>query len=529
MPQSNRLALAAVALAALAVAACQRAVVADAKDDAPKTRSVPTFGGSASRNMANLVEKGLVVDFAPDVKSPKLNPKGVATNLKWAAKLGTTSYGGPVIAGGRIFVGTNNARPRDAKLAEDMGVVMCFRESDGEFLWQLAHEKLEDAEEDHAQQGIISTPCVDGDRVFYVSNRGELVCADVAGDEKTKKGKIAWSYDMRKELGVYVGQSSASSPLVMGDLVYAMTGNGRDPGKNQLVKPKAPALVAVNKKTGKLAWSDSRPGANVIRGQWSNPMGLTVDGKDQVVYAGGDGWLYSLDAKTGELIWKFDLNPKSATPYKPGGGGEQCFVVATPVAYEGRIYVAVGQEPDDGNGVGHLWCIDATKKPANKDKDVSPVGKTVKVGNEADERFDPKDAKNKDSALVWHHGGKVLPRPKDEGREYVFGRTLATVAVHDGLVYAAELIGMMQVLDARTGEKYWEHDFLTGIWCSPFYVDGRVFQGTDDGLYVFRPGKKHNEPKQIDFGRNIKVPPVACNGVLYVNNGTTLYAFAEKK
>jgi len=248
-----------------------------------------------------------------------------------------------------------------------------------------------------------------------------------------------------------------------------------------------------------------------------------------VIYAGGDGWLYGLEAKTGELIWKFDLNPKKVTPYKVGGGGEQSFVVATPVVYENRCYVATGQEPDDGNGVGHLWCIDITKKPANKDKDLSPVSTTVKVGDDTDERFDPKDAKNKDSGLVWHHGGRVLPRPKDEGREFIFGRTLSTVAVHDGVVYATELLGVMQVLDAKTGEKLWEHDFQVGTWCAPYYVDGKVYAGCDDGLYVFGAGRKANEPKLVKFGRPIKVPPVACNGVLYVNSGAYLYAFAPEK
>jgi outer membrane protein assembly factor BamB len=492
-----------------------------------KGRSVPMFGGSPSRNMVNLVEKGLVEDFAPDVKDSKTNPKGVAKNMKWKAKLGGYAYGGPVIAGGRIFVGTNNDEPRDEKIEGDRGVLMCFRESDGEFLWQLTHEKGEE-ENDSAKQGIISTPCVDGERVYYVSNRGEFVCADVKGDGKTKKGKILWSIDMVKEFDVFVGQASSSSPLVVGDLVYALTGNGVIANTGKLPKPKAPALVALNKITGKKVWTNNLPGENVIRGQWSNPTAATVDGKTQIIYAGGDGWLYSLDAKTGELNWKFDLNPKKATPYKIGGGGEKCFVVATPVVHDNKCYVAVGQEPDDGSGVGHLWCIDVTKKPTNKDKDVSPVSTTVTVGKDSDERFDPKDAKNKDSALVWHHGGKVLPKPKDDEREFVFSRTLSSVAVHDGIVYAAELMGIMQVLDARTGQKLWEHDFQSSTWCSPYYVDGKIYEGCDDGLYVFKPGRKANEPKKVVFGKPIKVPPVACNGVLYVNSGAYLYAFGKK-
>ena len=476
---------------------------------------VPMFGGSPARNMVNLTDRGILDDFA----IPSRKSKG--KNVKWVAALGSKASGGPSIAGGRIFVGTNNERPRDPAVKGDQGVVMCFRESDGKFLWQLVHAKLESGEaNDYPREGIASTPCIDGDRLYYVSNRCELVCADVKGDEKTGKGKVLWLYDMIAELDVFPCQLANSSPVVVGDLVFAITGNGVDAGTAKLPKPKAADFVAVNKKTGKLAWSSNLPGAGIMRGQWSNPTAATIDGKTQIIFAGGDGWLYALEAKTGELIWKFDCNPKNATPYKPGGGGQKCFIISTPVVHDKRCYVAVGQEPDDGPGVGHLWCIDITKKPTNKDRDLSPVK----------DNFDPKAAANRGSGLVWHHGGLVTPKPKDDEREFVFGRTLSTVAVVDGLVYASELAGYLQCLDARTGKKYWEHDFQEGTWCSPYYVDGKVFIGTDAGeLYVFKHGKARNEPKKITVGPALKLPPIACNGALYVNSGSNLYAIAPAK
>jgi outer membrane protein assembly factor BamB len=472
-------------------------------------REVPMFGGTPSRNLANPFEKGILDDFS--VK------KGKEKNLKWVAALGKhAAYGGPVIAGGRIFVGTNNESPRNPKIRGDRGIMMCFRESDGKFLWQAIHDKMDELN-DSRQQGIASTPCVEGDRVYYVSNRAEVVCADVAGDGKGG-AKVLWSYDMVKGLGVFVNQHVYTSPLILGDLVYCLTCNGTDVHTKELPNPRAPSLVALNKKTGRLAWSNALPGARVFHGQWSNPSAALVNGKWQVIYGGGDGWLYGLDAKSGELIWKFDCNPKKAKPYKHGGGGEKSMIIATPVIYENRCYVAVGQEPDDGPGVGHLWCIDFTKKPRGKDRDLSPVN----------DNFDPKAAVNKDSGLVWHRGGPILPRPK-EGREYVFERTLSTVAIHDGLVYAAEMSGFLQCLDAKTGKKYWEYDFQESTWCSPYYVDGKVFIGTDSGdLYIFPASKTLGKVKKVPIGGQVKVPVVACNGVLYVNNGGYLYAIVKK-
>ncbi len=466
-----------------------------------------------SRNLVNLGDKGILSDFA-------VRPKGKERNVKWSAPLGTLAYGGPVVAGGRIFVGTNNNKPRDKSIKGDKGVVMCFRESDGTFLWQIVHDKLGEEDQDFPTQGVASTPWVEGDRLYYVSNRCELVCADTAGDEKTGKGKIIWSFDMIKELDVFPCYLANSSPLVVGDLVCALTSNGVDIKDGKLPKPKAPGLVAVHKTTGKLAWSCNLPGAKVMRGQWSSPAAATVGGTTQVLYPGGDGWMYGLDAKTGDLIWKFDCNPKSVTPYKPGGSGQQCFIIATPVVHDDKCYIAVGQEPDDGSNAGHLWCIDIAKTPKNKDKDLSPVG----------DNFDPKADVNKDSGLVWHYGGLKDPKPKNmDEREWVFGRTISTVAVHDGLVYAAEMGGFLHCIDAKTGKQVWEYDFVGSTWCSPYYVDGKIFMGTDQDLYLFEAGRKMVLLKKIDMGQAIKVPVVVANGVLYVNNGSTLFAIAPTK
>ena len=62
------------------------------------SRDWPMFGGTPQRNMVNLVEKNLPDDW--DVQANK--------NVKWVAKLGSRSYGGPTIAGGRLAIETLN-------------------------------------------------------------------------------------------------------------------------------------------------------------------------------------------------------------------------------------------------------------------------------------------------------------------------------------------------------------------------------------------------------------------------------------
>jgi outer membrane protein assembly factor BamB len=476
------------------------------------TRSWPMFGGNVRRNLANNVETGIADTWSVKKGKPQ-------KNVKWSVKLGGKSLGGPVVVDGRIFVCTNRSHhPKDR---EEKGVLLCFRETDGKFLWQAVHDKLEGDDAGGQGCGIASTPCVEGNRLWYVNNRWEVVCADVAGDEATGKAKILWTLDMIKDLKVYpgglAGSLSICSPLLVGDLLYVVTANGVD-SKGKTPAPDAPSFVALNKNTGKVVWKDSSPGKNIMDGQWSNPVAAEVNGAWQVVFPGGDGWLYSFEAKTGKLLWKFDCNPKKAD-FKPGGRGTRGFPVATPVIWDNKLYVGIGRQPDDGNGEGHLWCIDIVKA-SMKDKDPLPVN----------DNSDPKVVANKDSGLVWHFGGSIEPAPEDGGREYVFGRTLSTVSIHDGLVYAAELTGYLNCLDAKTGKKYWEADLKGDTWSSPFYVDGKVYLGANNGnMFVYRHGKEMKKLATIDMSESLQTPPVAVNGVLYVANGYNLYAIAPDK
>src|SRR5262245_38597011 len=137
--------------------------------------------GGPERNLVNTTDRNVVVDFNVEDDMEK--------NVLWKARLGKEAYGGPVIAEGKIFVGTNNEQPRDRAIKGDKGVLMCFDQKTGKFLWQMVHDKLPGGEAtDYPRQGIASTPTVVDGHVYYVSNRCELVCLDVKGDP-SKPGK----------------------------------------------------------------------------------------------------------------------------------------------------------------------------------------------------------------------------------------------------------------------------------------------------------------------------------------------------
>jgi outer membrane protein assembly factor BamB len=505
-------------------------LIGQAQAAEPITHGWPLFGGSLGRNMVNTVEKNMPDSW--DVKKKK--------NLKWQIRLGSRSYGGPVIANGKILVGTNNDVPRDPKYKGDKGVIMCFNEADGKFLWQAVHDKLGSGlVNDWPDQGICSTPFIDGDFAYYVSNRSEVVCIDMKGPEKGTDAKVVWKYDMIKELDNFPHNLSVCSPLVVGDMVFVVTANGVDEGHINIPSPKAPSFIALEKKTGKLKWQNNEPsiraalikgekkegmkdlvdrGLVLMHGQWSNPVYAVAKGKPMVIFPGGDGWLRAFSPEDGKEIWKFDANPKDAR-YELGSRGARSDFIATPVVVDDRMYIAIGQDPEHAEGVGHLWCVDVTKEG-----DISADVVT-------DEKpFPPKTKPNTNSGVVWHFGGPVKKEDKEKvDRDYYYGRTMSTVAVHDGLVYAAELAGYLHCLDAKTGKEYWNFDTKAEIWGSPFWVDNKIYLGNDSGdVWVFQHGKELKEPKQLDIGDPVRSTAVAVNGTLFVMSEPYLFAFSQK-
>jgi outer membrane protein assembly factor BamB len=452
----------------------------------------PMWGGAPDRNMVS-GETGIPAKW--DVKAK--------TNIKWTAKLGSQSYGNPVIVDGRIFVGTNNNAVRRKGITGDKGVIACFKQDTGEFLWQATHDKLPTGRvNDWPEQGICSSPFVDGDRLYYVSNRCQLVCADVNGfrdgkndgpytDEKYKgeqDGDFIWMFDMIEELGAFPHNLATSSPVGSGDLIFVMTSNGVDEGHLNIPVPDAPDVIAVNKHTGKLVWEKVLAGKNILHGQWSSPAYAVVNGQPQVIVGGGDGWCYSLNAKTGDVIWKFNLNPEGSM-WELGGRGTRNNIIATPVIVDNVVYLCVGQDPEHGEGPGHLFAIDATK--------TGDVTKTAKI---------------------WHRGGSD------------FHRSMSSCAVADGLVYAADLSGFLYCLDQKTGKQHWRYDTFAAIWGSPYVVDGKVYLGDEEGEgVVFKHSPKMELLATNDLRNSVYTTPVASSGVLYIVNRNTLFAIAQDK
>jgi outer membrane protein assembly factor BamB len=497
----------------------------------------PQWGGTPARNMycpAKNLPDHFTKDKAAQIKfkaGTEEVDRANLENLKWVAKIGSQSYGNVTVSHGRVFLGTNNEPPRDPRHPGDRSILLCLDEKSGEMLWQMVIPKLASGKvNDWESLGLLSSPTIEGDHAYIVSSRCELLCLDVNGmangndgpfkDEAKyvvkdvildkgkpterpappiepgpKDGDLIWRYDMIDELGVFPHNASDGSPLIVGDIVYVNTSNGQDWTHSNIPAPNAPSLIAVNKITGQLVGEDdAKIGPRIFHGLWSSPSTGNVNGRQLVFYGGGDGICYAFDpkpVKEGDAnylkkVWWCDLNPPERKKFKYPDAEGPSEVNATPVFWKNRIYTAVGQDPEHGEGVGILTCIDATKTG-----DITQTGK------------------------IWSYD-KIH-------------RSLSTVSITpEGLLFVGDFSGYLHCFDAETGKLYWTHDLKAHIWGSTLVADGKVYVGDEDGdLAVFEASKEKKLLSVTNLGAPVYSTPVVANGVLYISSNTHLFAFAK--
>lgn len=443
----------------------------------------------------------------------------------WQIRLGTHQYTTPTIDRGRMYLGVDDAAlDRPGIKQTGGGLLLAIEQETGRRIWQLASPRYFEGMKDpyHYDQwkaGISSGPVVDGDRVYVVGNRGEILCLDREGqangndgpflDEvaymgisegglRPDDGDIIWRFDLVAEVDVVPHDVCGSTLLLHGDLLYACTSNGIDGKHDRIPRPRAPSLIVLQKRTGRLVARDGEDiGERMFHGHWSSPALARADGRDLILFGGGDGVLYAfLPAEPPEegsgvqilrKAWSHDANPPEyrmaegkPIPYSgwnkqsPVGPSE---IIGTPVFHDGRVYVTIGQSPIHRAGEGQLTCVDAA------------TGRAVWA-----------------SRLV--------------------KRSLATPSIADGLVYVADYSANVHCFDALTGERYWVHRMDAGAWAaSTFVADGKVYASCESNtLWILASGREMRVLGQVDL-ESMPITPVAVDGVLYVPTQKRLYAY----
>jgi outer membrane protein assembly factor BamB len=282
-------------------------------------------------------------------------------------------------------------------------------------------------------------------------------------------------------LGVFPHEACNSEVVPVGELLIVGTSNGQNEGHTRVPSPRAPSLIAVNKNSGEVVWRAIGAGEHVLHGQWSSPVPARINGRTQILFGGGDGWLRSYDAATGRELWRFDGNPKEALWRPRPGVRSRCSIIASPLVADGRVFVAMGEDPSHGDGPGFVHALNA-----NGQGDVT------------------------ESRLLW--------------TSHDVGRVVGTPVVKDGLLYVGDLGGTLHCLDTATGVHLWEHEMNGAIWGCLLLAGDRLYVGNIDGeMTILHAGRRKELIAQVEMDEPLYARPAAIGNSLYLATGRRLY------
>ncbi len=470
-------------------------------------------------------------------------------DILWQAELGKVVFGCPTVANGRIFVGTNApGGDRDPRLPKFRGgVLVCLDEQTGGLNWRLhvPVRWLGFPKNTHMPQqiyGICSSPTIEDDRVYVVTNGADVLCLDISGqadgnngpfiDEgafmsrdadnpialSNEDGDILWRFDIPRELDVAPHDVGSCSVLLHGNALYTSTSNGIGVGSPAgALKPNAPAFIALDKRDGTLLAVDGEGiSARLFHAQWTSPTKGDVNDETLILLGGGDGICYAYPAlsesdietarttsqpKRMKSVWRYDCNPPH---YKRDANGDRIYY------YQGdlRVYRSKqrnGQSTEgfnsgDGTFVGPSEILsspvfhEGRVFVATGRDPLHGLGQGILHCIDATKTGDITE-----SGKIWSYEG--------------IGRTLSTPAIDEGFVYAADLEGRLHCLNADTGKVQWIYDTEDEIWGNPLVADGKIFLMAKRSLTILKAGDRleavHTYPRGSEMGA------IAANNTLY--------------
>lgn len=497
----------------------------------------PQLGAAWSRNMVSAAVD-LPVQFDPETRE----------NILWAAELGTETHATPIVAGGRILIGTNNGNPRDPRHQGDRGVLMCLEEASGKLLWQLVVPKrLEDSYFDWPNSGISSTATLDGDRAYVVDNRGVVLCLDLHGMSNGNDGPfrneavyyapqptnslnqgapavffpdgslrsdaatanqqepgpldadIVWMFDLTSGAGIWSHDAAHSSILIHGNHLYLNTGTGVDNTHRRIRRPDAPSLVVLDKRTGKyLAREEEAIAPSIFHCTWAPPSMGRMDDKERIFFAAGNGVVYSFVPLAEESV------STTAGPQRLQKEWEFRFDPSAPREDVHRYNLNKREGPSNFYGA-----------PVVDDRRLYVAGGGDLWWGKNAAWLKCIELRENVPVTIW---------------EYPLERhTFSTAAVRDGLVFITDCSQNLHCVDAATGRGLWRHELRGETWASPLIADGKIYVGTRRGWFHILAASRE---ERLIFEKDLKSPisatTVASDGRLLIATMNHLYAVGTR-
>jgi outer membrane protein assembly factor BamB len=428
---------------------------------------------------------------------------GLEKNLAWRLPL-PQGHSSPILYGNRIYL---------TGMRDDQTLVtLAVDRTTGKVLWERPAPKVKTTVVDKRNNPASPSPAVEENGVYVFFPDYGMVAYDASGKE-------LWTMPLGPFNNIY---GMGASPVIVGDHVILACDQSL-----------GSYIMAVNKRTGRVAWKVDRPEAKSGHSTpilWRGP-----DGRDQVLLP-GSFLLTAYDAETGKKLWwvgGLSFEMKST----PVISGDTIYVngYGAPVNDPGnKVSVPMADEvwktaDQDGNGVisqaefpkftPAFWFVVAdldTNGSLTKDEwayyraalDSENGMLAIRLGGSGDMT---------DSAIRWKYQRSVpqLPSP----------------LIYQGVLYMVNDNGIVTTLNPQTGDVL-KQGRLTGapgaVFASPVAADGHVFFATEAGaIVVVSPGGDLEVEQVNPLNEEVYATPALADGRIYVRTTRALYAFGS--
>jgi outer membrane protein assembly factor BamB len=279
-------------------------------------------------------EKNLIDSWNPD--------GGEGSNLLWKREDlgGRTS---PIVMRGKLYTIVRDKR----ETPNEGEKVVCVDANTGETIWEYRFNVyLSDVPDTRIGW---SAPVGDPEtgRIYVQGVCGYFCCLD------GETGKVIWDRSLHEEFGListYGGRTNV--PIIFEDTVLisaVIVGWGDTAKWGGLARP-AHRFLGFDKRTGELRWLNGT-GISPYDTTYSTPTVMPINGQQSLVFGSGDGGLWSLQPRTGKMIWHYNMSRAGIN-------------VSPLVDFDGKVYMSQGEENPieiGGNTQGSVVALDGTK------------------------------------------------------------------------------------------------------------------------------------------------------------------------
>ena len=382
-------------------------------------------------------------------------------NVTWKTTIPGQGHSTPVIDGNQIWFTSAFETPEDPKrikerlkantggqpltlLASVKLHAICVDRKTGRILHNLPLLQVKEPQWVHKLNSYASpTPVIEDGRLYCHFGAFGTACVDTGG------GRVLWR---NQELRIMHENGPGSSPVVYrNNLILHMDGSDQQ------------YIIALDKRTGKVAWKTKRSGTMhsnpQLKKAYGTPLLVDMNGKPTVVSTGAN-WLYGYDPSNGTELWKLAYGLLGFSN------------VSRPVAGNGTLYFSTCFMK------GNLLAVkyEGLAKPE----------------------------------IQWSFtkGAPKMPSP---------------ILVGNELYYITDN-GIANCLDAGTGKPVWRERVGGEYSASPIHADGKLYFPSQYGTtLVLKPGRTFRKLAENKLeGRHMASIAVAGN-TLFIRTDKALY------